>query len=284
MAKITTAAQLAARAKDVAQNYKTLYTKGCFGSPMTSANKDRYTRNHDYNKQPVRKAMIMDATSDTFGFDCVCLIKGLLWGWCGDKNAKYGGATYATNGVPDINADAMIKVCKDLSTDFSSVEVGEALWKPGHIGIYIGDGLAVECTPAWKNGVQITACNCTKSGYNRQNWTKHGKLPYVEYSAPAPAEKPTAAAKTVEEIAKEVLAGKWGNGSDRTKKLTAAGYDPAEVQKIVNELCKPAKKSNEEIAKEVLAGKWGNGSDRKKRLTAAGYDPAEIQALVNKLL
>ena len=62
----------------------------------------------------------------------------------------------------------------------------------GHIGIYVGDGLAVECTPAWKNCVQITACNCSKSGYQRRNWTKHGKLPYVTYSgaAEAPKEEP----------------------------------------------------------------------------------------------
>lgn len=64
----------------------------------------------------------------------------------------------------------------------------------GHIGVYIGDGLAVECQPAWKNGVQITACNCTKAGYNRRNWTKHGKLPYIEYveeTAPQTAKSKT---------------------------------------------------------------------------------------------
>lgn len=180
--KITTGAQLAARAKDVAQNYKTLYVMGCFGAPMNDANKKRYCANHTYNKAADRQKMIKAATADTFGFDCVCLIKGLLWGWCGDKSKTYGGAGYAVNGVPDIGADSMIRVCKDVSTDFSKIEVGEAVWMEGHIGIYIGDGLAVECTPKWKNCVQITACNCTKSGYNRRNWTKHGKLPYVSYT------------------------------------------------------------------------------------------------------
>jgi N-acetylmuramoyl-L-alanine amidase len=42
--------------------------------------------------------------------------------------------------------------------------------------------------------------------------------------------------KTVTEIAKEVIAGKWGNGADRKKKLEAAGYDYDEVQRKVNEL------------------------------------------------
>lgn len=29
---------------DAAQNYKTLYVMGCFGAPMTAANKTRYTQ------------------------------------------------------------------------------------------------------------------------------------------------------------------------------------------------------------------------------------------------
>ena len=182
MAKISTAAQLAEKAVEVAKKYKTLYIMGCFGAPMNSTNKTRYTKNHSYNTDPERTAMINAATSETFGFDCVCLIKGLLWDWEGDKTKTYGGATYTSNGVPDIGADAMIKVCKELSTDFSKIEIGEAVWTDGHIGIYVGDGLAVECTPAWKNCVQLTACNCTKNGYPRRNWKKHGKLPYVAYT------------------------------------------------------------------------------------------------------
>jgi len=41
--------------------------------------------------------------------------------------------------------------------------------------------------------------------------------------------------KSVVEIAHEVLAGKWGNGPDRIHRLEAAGYDPAVVQRLVNE-------------------------------------------------
>ena len=44
--------------------------------------------------------------------------------------------------------------------------------------------------------------------------------------------------KSNETIAKEVLAGKWGSGKERKKKLKAAGYNYAAVQKIVNKLCK----------------------------------------------
>ena len=90
--------------------------------------------------------------------------------------------------------------------------------------------------------------------------------------------------KTVDEIAAEVIAGKWGNGAERESKLTAAGYDYKTVQARVNELVTPKKKSNAEIAKEVVAGKWGNGEERKNKLTAAGYHYPTIQKMVNKYL
>ena len=113
------------------------------------------------------------------------LIKGILWGWNGDAGKTYGGAKYASNGVPDTNADGMIQLCKEVSTDFSKIEVGEAVWLKGHIGVYIGDGLAVESTPAWKNCVQVTSVHNIgkKSGYKGRKWTKHGKLPFVSYDA-----------------------------------------------------------------------------------------------------
>ena len=99
-----------------------------------------------------------------------------------------------------------------------------------------------------------------------------------------PKEEPT---KTNTQVAREVLNGKWGNGADRKKRLTEAGYDYNAVQKEVNRLYNSSKttlKSNEAIAKEVIQGKWGVGAARKQKLTEAGYDYATIQALVNKML
>ena len=215
--------ELAAKLINVAKNYKTLYVMGCFGAPMTASNKKRYTQNHSYNRQPERTAMINAASADTFGFDCVCLIKGLLWGWNGNKNAVYGGATYTSNGVPDIGADQMIKVCKNVTTDFSKIEVGEAVWLEGHIGVYVGDGLAVECTPRWANKVQLTACNRNVSGYNRRNWTKHGKLPYVEYVADAT----TPPVETTE--IRDIDVSKW-QGEIDWKKVKAAGIKFAMIR------------------------------------------------------
>lgn len=54
-------------------------------------------------------------------------------------------------------------------------------------------------------------------------------------------EKPVATKpvlKSVDEIAKEVINGNWGNGAERKHRLEAAGYSYSQVQKRVNELCK----------------------------------------------
>lgn len=266
--------ELASKCENIAKNYKTLYVMGCIGNPMTSANKVRYTNNHPYNKKDARKEMINDADENTWGFDCVCLIKAILWGWSGNKSKAYGGAKYSSNGVPDINADSMIEECTDLSTDFSKIEIGEAVWLKGHIGVYIGDGLAVECTPSWKNGVQITSCNCSKSGFSRRNWKKHGKLPYITYEAQRVPD--------LYDIAKEVISGKYGNGLARKKNLQHLGYDYEAVQKEVNRILKG--ESLEKIAREVILGKYGNGTNRKKNLESLGYDYKAVQNEVNRIL
>lgn len=94
--------------------------------------------------------------------------------------------------------------------------------------------------------------------------------------------------KSVEEIARDVIKGVYGNGDARRNALKSLGYDPDEVQAKVNEILKgnsaAPSKSVSEVAKDVIAGKYGNGTDRRKRLAAEGYDPDEVQAEVNRQL
>lgn len=105
-----------------------------------------------------------------------------------------------------------------------------------------------------------------------------------ETPAPAPS-----TGKSLDEIANEVIAGKWGNGDDRRNRLQSAGYNYDEVQALVNQKLglggsAPATKSLDTIANEVIAGQWGNGDDRRNRLQSAGYDYNAVQALVNQKL
>lgn len=92
------------------------------------------------------------------------------------------------------------------------------------------------------------------------------------------------ATKTNEEVAQEVIAGKWGNGEDRRVRLASAGFDYAEIQHLVNNMLGANRKSDKTVAIECVQGKWGNGKERKQRLTEAGYDYAHIQKIINSML
>lgn len=117
-----------------------------------------------------------------------------------------------------------------------------------------------------------------------ENAIKVCKSGYSVFDSKGNVVYPKVVKKSVAEIAEEVIAGKWGNGSDRRNKLTAAGYSYDEVQNYVNKLLSaPTKKSIDEVAREVIAGKWGNGADRKNKLTAAGYDYDAVQKRVNEI-
>lgn len=109
----------------------------------------------------------------------------------------------------------------------------------------------------------------------------------IAAAAPGAAEpvNPAPTKKSVNELAQEVIAGKWGNGSDRKLRLTAAGYDYKAVQKRVNEILGTQKAAAlEKVAQAVIRGDYGNGAARRKALEAEGYNPDEVQALVNKLM
>lgn len=75
--------------------------------------------------------------------------------------------------------------------------------------------------------LDLDIANMTKTG-----WKKYAKVSGSVEPAPEPTPEP--AKKSIDELANEVIAGKWGNGEDRKKRLTEAGYNYDEVQKAVN--------------------------------------------------
>jgi hypothetical protein len=251
MAKIFKAQEFVDIVKGIAKNNKTLYVYGCFGAPMSNTNKNRYSNNYAYNAQPARTAKIKAASADTFGFDCVNLIKGVLWGWKGDKNKTYGGAVYASNGVPDTNANGMMNYCSEVSSNFSNIELGEVVHLDGHIGVYIGDGLVVECTPIWKDGVQITGLGNIGgvSGYNNRTWSRHGKLDFIDYSKPAPVDPFPGVSD--EELAARVWAGEFGNNPERREAL---GIRYEGVQALVDKGVGKPKEPEKPVKTEIAEG------------------------------
>lgn len=139
-------------------------------------------------------------------------------------------------------------------------------------------------------------------------WSEKGKVNGINgnvdmdyYYGGADAVKMTP--EEIDKVAHEVLDGKYGNGDDRVKALTEAGYDYNAVQNRVNELVKeppkeespaeptpeqpknePKKFTTEEMVQKVINGEYGNGDERKKKLEAEGYDYRKIQNAVNQAL
>ncbi|MBO7733918.1 MAG: peptidoglycan-binding protein [Methanobrevibacter sp.] len=172
-----TGEELAKKCQDILLNYKTYYAKGTFGQCATpsflNTKKKQYP---DWYNSRIDKLLALP--DDTRLFDCVGLIKACCWG--------FPNTIYTSNYFKDYSDQSLWDACTDKSTDFSKIEVGEVLWVKGHVGVYVGNGTAIECTTAWKNKVQYTAVANIKvvSGMNNRKWTGHGKIPTIVYNAP----------------------------------------------------------------------------------------------------
>ena len=187
------------------------------------------TKALEYEKKPTlyKLGTYMNRKSGKYILcDCSGLIKGILWGY--PTKGRYG-----SNGIPDVNANTMIgRYCTGVTTDMSKLRKGMAVWMDGHIGIYCGDGVVVESSPRWENGIQRTypkGCPIgNKHHLNQRKWSKCGYLKWIDYSTTA----------DLTQVAKDVINGKYGNGKERIDKLTKAGYNYEEVQRVVNSLLK----------------------------------------------
>lgn len=101
----------------------------------------------------------------------------------------------------------------------------------------------------------------------------------------APTPTPSAK-KSVDEVAKEVIRGEWGNGDERYNRLTNAGYNYNEVQAKVNELLNSNKPTPAptpsvdilDLVRKTIRGDFSNGEARRKAL-GSNYD--EVQRQVN---
>lgn len=153
--------------------------------------------------------------------------------------------------------------------------------------------------PSWGKNVfphsqfNSTACPCSLSGSQRDKYMRRAGEWYDAMmkgntSAPAQstASKPsTPAKKSVETVAREVIAGQWGNGNDRMTRLRNAGYDANAVQTRVNQLLgatTPQPTVNlEDLATRTIRGDFGNGEARRRAL-GVNYDA--VMMIVNKRL
>ena len=180
--------------------------------------------------------------------DCVCSIKGILWGFSADKNKLHGGAIYKSNGVADFTCNGALNYCTDVSANFNNLVPGEYLCMKGtkynHSGIYLGNGKVFECTTGWGvNKCIISSINNkgirSYKGKNNLKWTYHGKLKYINYDS---------SVKSDYELASLVIQGKYGNGQTRKKGLGSRYRD---VQNMVNKIVNYNGKSIVDILNKI---------------------------------
>lgn len=151
------------------QKMNTVYATGMFGQKIDNSiivsKTAQYPRQYSDEKVKKLRGLI---DKNYYGFDCVGLVKAVLWGF---PNTKY-----LSNDVSDFSDAGVMTLCTPTSYNMQNIEVGEILWMQGHIGVYIGNGEVIECTTNWSGNVLI-------SRLSQRTWIKHGKLKYIDYSA-----------------------------------------------------------------------------------------------------
>ena len=101
--------------------------------------------------------------------DCAGLIKGYLWSESADAPAKY-------NAKQDLSADAMYQTAKQKGTIATIPErPGLAVWRKGHIGVYIGGGKVIEA-----KGFDFGVIKSNLKGSTFTHWLE---VPNIDYSS-----------------------------------------------------------------------------------------------------
>ena len=173
--------------------------------------------------------------------------------WCATFVSAVSIACNATSIIPtECGCEKMIELFKKLGV---WVEDENRIPTPGDIIFYDWQDNGVGDNKGWSDHVGIVVEVDDREvlvieGNNNNSVTyrwidANGK--YIRgYAVPKydvePVEVAKPTTKTIDEVAREVINGKWGNGSARREALEKAGYNYSEVQGKVNEILKPSKK------------------------------------------
>lgn len=165
----------------------------------------------------------------SFGFD-----EG-MYHLCQPENSSGAGCKYSA------------QYYKNAGRFFDTPEVGDQIFfisggEINHTGVVTKVDDKKVYTVEGNSGDAVKAHSYNKvgnkkiAGYGRPRWKEEAET--IADTAPTkPIQKPqNEAKKSLDELAREIIAGKWGNGKERQKKLTEAGYDYAAAQAKVDEI------------------------------------------------
>lgn len=204
------------------------YIYGTFGEILTERLLAYKAQQYPKQLSPERVKYAKEHYIGKRTYDCIGLTKAYLWTPDGDPNSN---PVY--NAKQDLSADGTYNKATEKGPINTIPEIpGICVRYKGHVGVYIGGGYVIEAR-GFNYGV-------VKTALKERKWTDWYKNPFITYNAPGGQNN---AKKSIDEIAREVIAEKWGDGEERKKRLTTAGYDYAAVQKRVNEILGVGKKT-----------------------------------------
>lgn len=212
------------------------------------------------------QSQIMMKANAIFGIKATSSWKGKVY----NSNTKecYDGINYT-------NINACFRAYDSLEQ--SIYDFFELITKSERYKKAINCNTPLECITAIKNGGYATSptyINTIMAIINSNNLTKYDNVDNVE--------NPVDNSKSIEELAKEVIAGKYGNGEERKQKLGNLYNEvQAKVNSIYGQSVSHKTPNIEELAKAVIRGEYGNGQERKNKL---GNLYNEVQKRVNEIL
>ena len=200
---------------------------------------------------------------------------------------KEHGATYTGNILSAFKACGFSDVTGYVNrATGAGLQRGDVLLAVGHhVAMYCGNGKEVEASINERGGItggkpgDQTGREFLIRNYRNFPWTN-----VLRYNEPVQV-KPS-----VDQVARDCIAGKYGNGDTRKHNVEALGLNYEEVRARVNELYgKPAATKvptfdYDEIARAVIKGAYGNGGERKAKIEAMGADYEEVRRRVNALM
>ena len=199
--------------------------------------------------------------------DCIGLIKGFFWTNGGQGVLEYtqGGAAYsnkyASNGCPDKGANGMLSWLKSQGCANGKIGTlpeipGILLFKSGHVGVYIGNGWAVEA--------QGYAYGVVKTQVSKRSWTEWARLPesMIDYGDSDISVTPDASLSAAHKLGDRVLkrTSPLMQGDDVAEmqtRLNAIGFDCGEVDGKFGKNTETGVKAFQTAARIEVDGKFG---------------------------
>ena len=149
---------------------KSVYMWGEYGRPVTERTIAAKAKRYPLRYTEKRQAKLRNLVGKGYiGCDCGGLYKYFLWSDGGKAPLRYIKAT-------DRNASGMYSSATERGKISDMPEIpGLILYMPGHCGVYVGDGYAVECTlGAFGDGI-------VRTPVRDRGWTHWLKMPEIDY-------------------------------------------------------------------------------------------------------